>query len=374
MTALKVLQFGPTGWRGGVASAITDLCLGLSQEGHEVTLACNGGEVLSRLDGTGVRILEGRSFGLGPALFRNVLPMRNVLRSFRPDIVHVHGRGASLVSLLSGRYPDCFTLHSSILTDQVSAFDTGVIRRFLSPMGRKVIVLSDLARPYCRDRLGVADENLFTVPNGVDVNRFKPCDPATRDRLRAEFNVGQDEVLVLFVGRLEQEKQPNLVVDLAAAMRSRGDTKTRFMIIGDGTLKEAIAASILKQGLEDRVTLLGFQHPLIAYQAADLLVMPSLYEGFGLVAAEAMAAGCAVLRSRTGGHADMIEEGETGYVCESDSADFIKTAMSILDAPEDLARVAANARTKAVKDLSLEASVRATTAVYRAALAHRGLQ
>ena len=69
----------------------------------------------------------------------------------------------------------------------------------------------------------------------------------------------------------------------------------------------------------------------------------------------------------------MIEEGETGYVCEADSADFIRTAIAILDAPEDLARIAANARIKAVKDLSLEASVRATTAVYRAALARRGL-
>ena len=136
-------------------------------------------------------------------------------------------------------------------------------------------------------------------------------------------------------------------------MRARGNDRARFVMIGDGEQKESIAAMITSLGLDDRITMLGYQDPLAAYQAADLFVMPSLYEGFPIAMIEA------------------IQDGETGYGCDVEIEDFIAKAITILDDPKDRARVAAKARAKVVAEMSLSSHAQATAEVYRMALSER---
>ena len=372
MEKLRILQFGPTAHRGGVAVAIADLCLGLAKEGHEVGLLCNGGAVLDRLDASGVKIFLRESVGGTKAILREAGPTARVLNAFRPDIVHAHGRGPSMVSTVAGRYPDVFTLHNSFFTKRASLIDIGAIRRLFSPMGRNVIVLNETAQEYCRTELRIPDERIYTVLNGVDVERFVPADPTRREMLRSKLGVGQEHLLVLFVGRFHPQKQPEAVVKLAEALRARGNDHVQFVMIGDGELKDSTAAMAAKLGLDDRITMLDFQDPLTAYQAADLFVMPSLYEGFPLAMIEAMAVGCPVLRSRTGGFHETIQDGKTGYGCDVEIENFVAKAIAILDDPKDLVRVAANGRAKVLAEMSLSSHARATAEVYRAALSERG--
>jgi glycosyltransferase involved in cell wall biosynthesis len=357
--------------RGGVSVAIADLCLGLSRMGHQVGLFCNGGAVLKRLEGSGVGIFLSETISGTKALLARVIRTAQVLRAFRPNIVHVHGRGPALASALAGRYPDFFTLHNTSLADRVTPVDTGVIRRIFSPLGRRVIVLDATARDYCLSEMRLPGERIVMVPNGVDTDRFAPADPAERDRLRAEIGIGAGELLVLFVGRYHRQKQPQAVVKLAEAVRARGNDRVRFAMVGSGELKAETEAMVSDLGLTDRVFHFRHQNPLPFYQAADLLVMPSLYEGFGLVMLEAMAAGCPVLRTRTGGFAEVIEEGETGYGCDTAIEDFVAKGLAVLDDPEDLARVAVNGRRKVLSELSLAAQSQAMTDAYRAALSER---
>lgn len=369
---LRVLQFGRTVGGGGVATAIVDLCLGLAREGHEVGLLCNGGEDLRRLEGSGVEVFPARFVGGTRGVLREVVPTARVLRGFRPDIVHVHGRGQSLVTALAGRYPDCFTLHNASFTEVVGSYDSGVIRRGFSPVGRKVIALNAEAHAYVRGEMRIPEARIATIPNGVDVARFVPAEPDRRAALRADFGVGPEELMVLFVGRFHPQKQPEAVLALAEACRDRGHDHVRVVMLGKGVLQADLEARLSAAGLGDRVSLLSYRDPLEAYQAADLVVMPSRYEGFGLVAAEAMAAGAAVLRTRTGGFSAMIEDGETGFGCEIDPEDFVARGLALVERPEEIARVRVAARQKAVADLSLTAQVRRTAALYDELMQERG--
>ena len=371
MEKLRILQFGPTAYRGGVAVAIADLCLGLANEGHEVGLLCNGGAVLDRLKASEVKIFPRKSVGGTKAILKEIIPTTQILKKFNPDIVHVHGRGPSMVSTFAGRYPDVFTLHNSFFTKRASLIDIGEIRRMFSPIGRNVIVLNEMAREYCQRELRVSNKRIHTVLNGVDSTRFAPAEPARREMLRSALGVGKEQILILFVGRFHPQKQPEAVVKLAEVLRARGNDRARFVMIGDGEQKESIAAMITSLGLDDRITMLGYQDPLAAYQAADLFVMPSLYEGFPIAMIEAMAAGCPVLRSRTGGFFEAIQDGETGYGCDVEIEDFIAKAITILDDPKDRARVAAKARAKVVAEMSLSSHAQATAEVYRMAHSER---
>src|SRR5262249_22224988 len=139
-------------------------------QGHEVVLIADGGD-LGELTARGV---ECHTLDLrqrpGP-LLRSTLAYRDILRSFRPHVIHVHGRSAALRCKLAGRSADWFTLHSTHLTHQQGGYDTGPIRRYLSPFGRSFFVLDDLAGEYLKESFAVDPGDIVKIGNGVDCDR-----------------------------------------------------------------------------------------------------------------------------------------------------------------------------------------------------------
>jgi UDP-N-acetylglucosamine:LPS N-acetylglucosamine transferase len=83
-------------------------------------------------------------------LLQSTWQLRKILKSFRPEVVHVHGRSTALRCLLAGRSADWFTLHSTHLTHQVAFYDTGLLRKYLSPWGKNFFILDQL-RSICKE-------------------------------------------------------------------------------------------------------------------------------------------------------------------------------------------------------------------------------
>lgn len=361
---LRILQMGPTAYRGGVTTAIKTLCKALHQEGHEVMLVSNGGD-LDELRAQGIECVI-TDFSLRPiSLIRSTLAVQRAIRQFCPDIIHVHGRGPSLYSYLSGHSPDWFTLHNTKFTERVGFTDIGVLRRFLSPTGRRFFVLDERAREYLHQVMGVPPSKVEVIINGVDCERYREPTPEERQQARDQFEVEVDQTLVLFVGRLHPSKQPEAVVAAAKAARDAGRNDLRFAIVGSGELEEQVRHSIALSGTQDICKMYGWMEPLEAYFAADLLVMPSLYEGFPLVAVEALATGLPVLRSRTGGAKKMIIEGKTGFCCDTDIPGFVDVLMRVLAHPEQLHPMRTHARATALKHLSSQAQAKMLVRHYR---------
>lgn len=365
---MRILQVGSTRYRGGVSVAIASLCRALAREGHAVHLVSDGGEEAERLTEDGV-VLDTLVFDSSPwQALRGVPVVRRAVRRFRPHVVHVHGRAPSLACTLAGRMPDWFTLHNTHLTERVGWYDRGPLRRYLSPLGHRLFVLDESAAGYCTRELAVAEDRVACVPNGVDCDRFTPPTAEERREARARFGVPTDATLALFVGRFHPQKQPEAVVDLAVAAREAGLDQVRFALVGEGDLAPLLKSRIQDAGLESTCRLHGWMDPRQAYHAADLLVMPSRYEGYGLVAAEAMAAGCPVLRSRTGGFEAMVVEGVTGFGCGTDPADFVRTGLRVLRDPARLTAMRPATTARARSELSVRRQARQTIAAYRNAL------
>jgi glycosyltransferase involved in cell wall biosynthesis len=361
---LRILQIGPTAHRGGVTTSILTLTKALRQEGHDVMLVTNGGDLaeLARL-GVDCRVT---SFSQEPlSIVRGTYETARAVRQFRPDIVHVHGRAPSLRSYLSGRTPDWFTLHSTHLTERVGFVDAGLVRRILSPMGRRFFVLDELARQYLQDTMGIDRQRVEIVFNGVDCVRYRVPSRDERSAARARFGVTEGQTLVVFVGRFHACKQPLGIVELAKAARAAGQAQARFAIVGEGELEGELRAAIAGAGLEDVCKLYGWMDPLQAYFAADVLAMPSLHEGFPLVSVEAMATGCPVLRSRTGGAEQTIVEGETGFCCDTEVSSFVEVALRVLSQPARLGAMRLRAREWAATHFSSAAQARMMVGHYR---------
>jgi glycogen(starch) synthase len=175
----------------------------------------------------------------------------------------------------------------------------------------RVITCSAYMREHVADIYGLEENRIDVIPNGIDPSELVPVDDL--DHLRGEF-AAPDERLVLLVGRLVYEKGFQLALEALPGLIARlGDV--RFIVAGSGTHEAELRKQASELGLDDHGTFLGWigddvLHSL--YRIADLTVVPSIYEPFGLVALEAMASGCPCLVADTGGLREVVPNESVG--------------------------------------------------------------
>ena len=180
---------------------------------------------------------------------------------------------------------------------------------------------------------GAPEEKIQIVPCGVDLSMFRPLD-VENARRRLGLN---GERVILFVGRIEPLKGVDLLVDATAAMESRDSLKVLIVggdLAGDPQI-ERLQGQAREMGMEGVMAFVGkVEQSLlpIYYSAANVCVVPSYYESFGLVALEAMACGTPVVASRVGGLPTVIQHGRTGYLmpwhCPEPLADSLEVILS----------------------------------------------
>lgn len=129
-----------------------------------------------------------------------------------------------------------------------------------------------------------------TLYCGIDLAPF--CQPIDTANLRAEFGIGEDELVIGHVGRFESQKNHHFLLEIFAEITKR-EPKTRLLLIGIGSLRSEIEAKAIQMGLANRVIFLGARPdvPRLMRGLIDVFLFPSLYEGLGLVLVEAQAAG-----------------------------------------------------------------------------------
>lgn len=248
---------------------------------------------------------------------QTVLPLELARR--RLDLIH----GTLNVLPLARRIPGVVTIHDVAFLRFPERFLAGK-RRYLSYFTRwsargaaRVIASSENTRRDVIELLGVRDDRVRVVYLGVEDRMREPVDPEAVARLRVRH--GLPERFFLFIGTLEPRKNLVRLLDAYAAARRAGVDWPLVLAGGRGWLYEEIFRRVQTLGLEPHVHFPGYvlydDLPLW-YNAAGAFVYPSLYEGFGLPVAEAMACGCPVLTARNSslpevaGDAAILVDGE----------------------------------------------------------------
>ena len=185
------------------------------------------------------------------------------------------------------------------------------VERWMANRADRVITCSAYMREHVADIYGLEDDRIAVIPNGIDPSELVPI--ADLDTLRGEF-ARPDERLVLLVGRLVYEKGFQLALEALPGLIERLPD-VRFLVAGSGTHEQELRAQARELGLDGHGTFLGWigddvLHSL--YRIADLCVVPSIYEPFGLVALEAMASGCPCLVADTGGLREVVPNQDVG--------------------------------------------------------------
>ena len=204
------------------------------------------------------------------------------------------------------------------------------VERWMANRADRVITCSAYMREHVADIYGLEEERIRVIPNGIDPSELIPV--ADLDSLRRRF-AEPHERLVLLVGRLVYEKGFQLALEALPGLIERL-ADVRFVVAGSGTHEQELRAQANELGLDGHGTFLGWigddvLHSL--YRIADLCVVPSIYEPFGLVALEAMASGCPCLVADTGGLREVVPNEDVGLRFRSrDPASLARMAERIL--------------------------------------------
>jgi glycosyltransferase involved in cell wall biosynthesis len=273
---------------GGVARVVTDLARAQLAAGLHVTVACPDGPLAPAVRGLGADVRHWHATrSPGPALVREVRRLGQVLEDVRPDLVHAHSAKAGLVGRLAvrGRIPTVFQPHAWSF-EAVGGMTAALALRWERWGARwaSQVVCVSAAERATGVRAGIGGR-CTVVPNGIRPERFHP---APVDTVRSGVLPGVDPAapLVVCVGRLCRQKGQDVLLDAWDSV-SRRVPDARLVLVGDGPDQERLRSraprSVLFAG--------AVTDTAPWYQAADLVVLPSLWEGMALAPLEAMSCG-----------------------------------------------------------------------------------
>ncbi|MCY2929738.1 MAG: glycosyltransferase [Planctomycetota bacterium] len=364
MERLRICQLITELAPAGAERALFDLATRLDRDRFDVQVAAlRGGAMADRLRGAGIQTTV-----LGLRGRWDVVKLARLAGLFRKpkiDLVHTHLFHADMVgraaAALAGVKHLVHTVHTVEGRPLPWRF---TLARFFKDRCQRIVCVSPSVRADHARRSGLPDSCYQVIPNGVAAEAFSR-DVSARRALRAQWGLGDHEVLLAYVGRLDREKGIDILLGAMAHLGARGNPM-RLVVAGTGPRANAVE-TFIGHGEGGRYTrALGFVDDVRAVlSAADALVMPSRWEGFGLSAAEAMAAGLPVVATRVPGLVDLVVDAQTGILVERDDVVALAEAIHSLSGDAALReRLGRAGRERIDRSFSIDACVRAHEQLY----------
>ncbi|MEU1461614.1 glycosyltransferase [Streptomyces sp. NPDC005727] len=315
---------------GGVARVVLDLVRAQLASGAQVTAGCPGGDLGSELRRTGAGFRTWRATrSPGPGLAGEVRRLTRLIEEVRPELVHAHSAKAGLAARLAvrGRIPTVFQPHAWSF-EAVGGVTAGLALRWERWGARwadRVVCVSEAERAT-GVRAGV-HASYAVIPNGVDTARFSPAPAATAPaapcRTALPPDLDPSAPLVVCVGRLCRQKGQDVLLRAWEQVR-RTAPDARLVLVGDGPDRDALRARA-----HPSVHFAGAVDDTVPwYRAADLVVLPSRWEGMALAPLEALACGRPVVLTDVDGARESLPPALTPH-CLVPAADPVALAAAV---------------------------------------------
>jgi len=293
--------------------------------------------------------------------FLNALRTRRIKKPF---IQTVHG-------VLADEYVQSLQMSSLSLRTKLANLVMWRLSKIEAASAKNASLLVTVSKYSSRKMVqfyGVDEKNIRVVPNGVDIDRFKP----SKVDAKLKRQIGLDSKLcVLFVGRLIPRKGLSFLVEAAKHIVEEYP-QTLFVIVGDGPLKSSLRARLENMNLSRNFNFLGDVNETVLpalYNCADVFVLPSIQEGQGIALLEAQATAKPVVAFDVGGVREAVQDEETGFLMKPDSRQLAEAVMKLLANYSLREKLGSNGRVYVSANYSWDACAQKMLKVYREAAA-----
>jgi glycosyltransferase involved in cell wall biosynthesis len=358
----------------GQTAHVLSLALGLDSGKHRVTVVLPAGLERSiaafRRAGVEVVPLPLRKVAWPP---RAVLALARLIRQQDVDIVHIHSQEAGLLGRVVARMARA---QGVIYTPQTIDIRRArwywlyvLLERALAHATDAIISVNEGDRVRLI-RWGIPPHKIVTIPNGIDLGAFGGVGDV--DALRRTLGLAPGRPLVMQVARLSAQKAPLAFVD-GAAQAIHQCPEAQFALVGEGPLRDAVAARVRGLGLEGHVRLLGWRDEAFKLmRAADVVSLTSRWEGAPYTLLEAMGWSRPVVATTVNGCSEIVVDGETGFlVPPGDTAAWAGRVVDLLSDPVRAAAMGRQGRRRVEERFSLRGMITRTERLYqRVAEAH----
>jgi glycosyltransferase involved in cell wall biosynthesis len=302
-----------------------------------------------------------------------LLALARSLRRERIDLLHVHLFEPSVIGLLAGVLAGT---RARVLTRHYSDYHTRIDRpwhvrldQLCTRLAHVVIAVSRHTAEHLTGVEGAPARKVRVILNGVDLERARISSPDAPRRLRQELGGGAQ--LLLVPARLHPEKGHSHLFRALPELRQRCKQPFLVLVAGDGPFRAEYEREVAALGVSDLVRFLGFRHDMPDLMAAaDLVVLPSVTEAFGLVLTEALFLGTPVVATRVGGVPEIIADGVDGVlVPPGDSAALAAAIGGLLTSDEARARLQGAGRRKVAETFGFDRMIRGYESLYAELLA-----
>ena len=350
---------------GGGPAMVELLCSRLHGHGFEMSLVSSGeGELPARLSALGIDVIALPLETKG-SFVRHLPHLARVIRQKMPDLLHLHGHFAASLGqfavLAAGRPKTIYSAQWPAYLDDVNAYSR--LRNWIAEwmscrLANRVVAVSEHDRQTLISRRLCARSKLTVIYNAYDPARFA-----------AAANGGSaaaNGMMLGFVGRLVDQKGCDVLIEAMPKVLAQ-HPEIRLRVVGDGPDRPRLEALTHRLDLARAVDFVGYRPTSAALLAdVDIVVVPSRYEPFGIVAVEAMASGRPVVASAVGGLSEIVADGQTGLLVPPGDPDRLAAALTrLLDHPEVRETMASASRRRVAEKFSPEVSIQAYAKEYR---------
>ena len=350
---IKILHIIPSLLPGGAEKMMVDLARFTNRELFSVEVLClrTGGFWEDELRQAGVPFTVLGSLRR-PIIF-DFFKLVRFIRAAAPDIVHTHLFGADFYGRLAASFAG---VKKIISTEQNLNWNENwlkkIAKRCTAGLAQKIIAASGAIKEYLINEEGVLENKIEVIPNGVELDKF-----INKSR---EYEVG--EPIVGSIGRLSPQKGFDFLLEAAADIPG-----LKVLIAGEGGEKQILEKIAANLDITGRVRLVGVQKDVPVFlESLDIFVLPSRWEGFGIVLLEAGLSGLPVIASRIDGIAEIIKDGENGILFEPGNvAELAEKLKKLLADPAERARLGKNLQQRVAAEYDIKKIVKRYEAVYQ---------
>jgi glycosyltransferase involved in cell wall biosynthesis len=364
-----------TSWLGvgGIEVNLVRLTAELHRRGHEVVVASGPGVLVDDLVLAGGRhVALTMSYRHPIEALRGVARLRLLLKRERPDVVHVFSASSAatlwpaLRSTSTRRRPAAVSTIMGLKMDPREHETIALLRAWGVTLGAEQVIITAPAIKRAVERLPIRRDRMIEA----QVVGIPPADDVAPAALWHELDVPSDVRFVTTIGRLAADKSHHLFLEAAASV-SAHRSDLRFLVVGDGPLREKLNRRHRELGLEGKAFLLGERGDVDAIlRSTAVCVRPGVVEGFvGITVLEAQAVGIPVVGFRTEDIQLAIEDGVTGVlVPPGDVAALAHAIVDLVDDPARASAIAEAGRKRVEEQFSISAVVDRLLEIYDAAI------